>query len=81
MGIESADQKFNLRLEDWLKADDFNFAHDSCGIQNNIQREGLWLFYSEICREKKLKKIEGALVAPFLFGFLSVTGRNIFLYK
>lgn len=39
MDIESADKKFNLRLDEWLKADDFNFAHDFCGIQNNIQRE------------------------------------------
>ena len=28
MDIESADLKFNMRLDDWLKADDFNFAHD-----------------------------------------------------
>lgn len=38
LDIESADEKFNLRLEDWLRADDFNFAHDFCGIQNNIVR-------------------------------------------
>ena len=38
MDVESADKKFNLRLEEWLKADDFNFAHDFCGIQNNIIR-------------------------------------------
>jgi hypothetical protein len=35
---ESADKKFNMRLDDWLQADDFNFAHDYCGIQNNIKR-------------------------------------------
>ena len=35
MDIESADKKFNMRLDDWLQADDFNFAHDYCGIQNN----------------------------------------------
>ena len=40
MDIESADRKFRLRLEDWLKADDFNFAHDFCGIQDNIERDG-----------------------------------------
>ena len=40
MDVESADEKFNLRLEEWLKADDFNFAHDFCGIQNNIVRTG-----------------------------------------
>lgn len=38
MDIESADEEFNLRLDDWLKADDFNFAHDFCGIQNCIVR-------------------------------------------
>ena len=34
MDIESADKKFNMRLDDWLQADDFNFAHDYCGIQS-----------------------------------------------
>lgn len=38
MDIESADKVFNLRLEDWLAADDFNFAHDLYGIMNNINR-------------------------------------------
>ena len=38
MDIESADQKFHLRLDDWLKADGFNFAHDLYGIINNINR-------------------------------------------
>lgn len=38
MDIESADNAFNMRLEDWLKADDFNFAHDVVGIVNNIDR-------------------------------------------
>ena len=38
MDIESADKKFNLKLEDWLNADDFNFAHDIVGIVNNIDR-------------------------------------------
>lgn len=38
MDIESADRKFNLRLDDWLKADTFNFAHDLSGIINNINR-------------------------------------------
>ena len=38
MDIESADLKFNLRLDDWLKADEFNFAHDLYGIINNIVR-------------------------------------------
>lgn len=40
MDIESADLKFNLRLQEWLEADDFNFAHDFIGIHKNIVREG-----------------------------------------
>lgn len=39
MDIENANKKFTLKLDEWLKSDDFNFAHDFCGIQNNIQRE------------------------------------------
>lgn len=39
MDIESADKVFNLRLDDWLKADDFNFFHDVYGIINNIKRD------------------------------------------
>lgn len=38
MDIESADTVFNLRLDDWLNADDFNFFHDLFGIVNNIVR-------------------------------------------
>lgn len=38
MDLESADLMFNLRLEDLLKADNFNFAHDVVGIVNNINR-------------------------------------------
>lgn len=38
MDIESADVKFNLRLDEWLNADKFNFAHDLYGIINNIVR-------------------------------------------
>ncbi len=38
MDIENADKVFNLRLEDLLNADDFNFAHDIVGIVNNINR-------------------------------------------
>ena len=36
MDIDSADRKFNLRLDDFLKANDFDFAHDFIGIQKNI---------------------------------------------
>lgn len=32
MDIESADMQFNLRLDDWLAADDVNFYHDFFGI-------------------------------------------------
>ena len=39
MDIESADETFNLRLEDWLNADDFNFTHDLMGIVNNVKRD------------------------------------------
>lgn len=38
MDIETADTIFNMRLEDWLNADNFNFAHDIVGIVNNIDR-------------------------------------------
>ncbi len=38
MDLESADNVFNLRLEDLLKADDYNFAHDVLGIMSNINR-------------------------------------------
>ena len=39
MDIDSADQRFNLRLDEFLEADDFNFTHDFIGIQENIVRE------------------------------------------
>lgn len=39
MDIESADKKFNIRLEELLNADDFNFCHDINGIVNNIVRD------------------------------------------
>lgn len=38
MDLESADNVFNLRLEDLLNADNFKFAHDVVGIVNNINR-------------------------------------------
>ena len=38
MDLESADETFNLRLDDLLNADDFNFAHDIVGIVSNINR-------------------------------------------
>ena len=39
MDIVNAVQYWNMRLEDWLNADDFNFAHDIAGIYENIIRE------------------------------------------
>ncbi len=41
MDLEHADKAFDLRLEDLLNADDFNFAHDVVGIVNNINRKTL----------------------------------------
>lgn len=38
MDLISADKCFNMRLDDWLDADDFNFSHDFIGISNNINR-------------------------------------------
>lgn len=39
MDITNAAKHWNMRLEDWLNADDFNFAHDIAGIYENIIRE------------------------------------------
>lgn len=39
MDVESADAKFNIRLEEWLHADDYDFAHDFIGIRDHIVRE------------------------------------------
>jgi hypothetical protein len=46
--IEKAFDQFDMRLDDWLAADNFNFSHDFCGIQNCMNRrtgkvEGLFL--------------------------------------
>lgn len=56
MDIESADKKFNMRLDEWLNADDFNFAHDFYGIVNNINREK-----SERNSEKRLRRIDSRM--------------------
>lgn len=37
--LDNADQQFNLRLNDWLAADDVDFAHDWVGIQANMNRD------------------------------------------
>ena len=39
MDVMNAAKYWNMRLEDWLNADDFNFAHDFIGIKDNINRE------------------------------------------
>lgn len=41
MDMELAYKHFNLDLDKLLTADDFNFAHDVCGIQRHIDRENL----------------------------------------
>lgn len=38
MDLQCANEKFNLRLDEFLKADDFNFSHDISGIQHHIDR-------------------------------------------
>ena len=39
MDIQVAHKQFNLKLNEWLKADDLDFSHDIVGIQQNINRE------------------------------------------
>lgn len=39
MDIQVAHEQFELRLDDLLKADDLNFAHDIIGIQKFIDRQ------------------------------------------
>lgn len=39
MDIESADRKFDLRMEDWLAADGYDFLHDFVGILNHVNRD------------------------------------------
>lgn len=39
MDMECATKEFDLKLNDLLQADDFNFAHDISGIQNNLNRK------------------------------------------
>ena len=38
LDIENAHKLFNLRLDEFLSADVFDFCHDFCGIQNNFNR-------------------------------------------
>ena len=39
MDITNAAKYWDMRLEEWLNADDFNFVHDVVGIYENIIRE------------------------------------------
>ena len=39
MDLECTDNEFNLRLDELLTTDDYNFAHDICGIQRHIDRK------------------------------------------
>lgn len=39
MDLEVATEEFNLRLDEFLKADNFNFSHDVVGIQQHVDRE------------------------------------------
>ena len=39
MDIEAVHAEVGLRLDDFLNADDLNFAHDVVGIQQNIDRQ------------------------------------------
>lgn len=41
LDIEFADKEFNLRLDEFLNADEENFCHDFCGIQANMNRRAL----------------------------------------
>lgn len=38
MDLTAVNNEFGLRLEELLKANDFNFSHDVVGIQRNINR-------------------------------------------
>ena len=39
MDLECVNKEFDLRLKELLNADDFNFSHDICGIQKNLNRK------------------------------------------
>lgn len=41
MDLTCADNEFDMRLEDLLEADEYNFSHDIVGIQNNLNRQEL----------------------------------------
>lgn len=39
LDVTNAAKYWNMRLEDWLNADDYDFVHDIVGIYDNIIRE------------------------------------------
>lgn len=39
MDLDCANDEFNLRLDELLSADNFNFSHDIVGIQNHLDRK------------------------------------------
>lgn len=38
MDIANATKRFNMKLEEWLNSDDFDFVHDIVGIYKAINR-------------------------------------------
>lgn len=46
LDVQNATRYFNMRLEDWLEADDFNFVHDIVGIYRAINREAYPIDFS-----------------------------------
>lgn len=38
LDLNLADERWHLRLHEWLASEDFNFIHDFVGIQNHIDR-------------------------------------------
>lgn len=63
MDIEFAHRQFELRLKDWLEADDMDFAHDFTGIQANMNRttckvENLFLPRFATCKATKTAQME-----------------------
>ena len=39
LDVVNATKHFNMQLEEWLNADDFNFVHDIVGIYKAINRD------------------------------------------
>ena len=63
LDLDNAHRQFDLRLEDWLAADDINFAHDWVGIQQHMNRsakrvEDLFLPRFATSKETKTAQME-----------------------